>query len=151
MAYEQFKAYEKEVMEWLDFKRSTTANDSGDDEMVSNSLMYYKARDLPAFKHLWLTRLVEAKIELRRLKEEIEELRKQINVKTSSEVGLSKDSRAKILQNFNDSPVIKGKLTRIDELETIISYLDSLKYVLKDTTMDINNFVKIKTLETTDV
>lgn len=141
MAYEQYKRYRDEIAKWLDFKNSITG-------VPDMDVITQKAAELPAIKHFWAGRLIDAKIELRRLEREREESLKTLRG-AETEVALTAKARQSVIKEFYDTPAVRAKTDRMDELKVIIELLENNRFVLKDCTQDIANYQRGRTLELT--
>lgn len=131
MAYELFKKYKSTLEKDLDINRLNL------DE---------KALSLPAVKHFWVAKMIEAKIEINDLEREKKNLFKILSESDEmKEVSFSKDAIQKI---FNNSPRVKEINEKIEELKLIVEYLTDVKYVLGRATDDIKNRIELEKAET---
>jgi predicted transcriptional regulator len=101
---------------------------------------------LPGIKHKWVTRLIDQKIELIKLKkikaEAVEtvsqKLRKE-NVVIMSDAALAKQSEKHEL--------VRKILDKIEETEILIEYLEKIEKLCSSTSYDIKNLIDIKKME----
>lgn len=131
MAYELFKKYKESLEKDLDINRLNL------DE---------KALALPAIKHFWVAKMVEAKIEINELELEKKKLFKILAESDQmQEAAYSKETIQKI---FNNSEKVKEINEKIEELKLIVEYLTDVKYVLGRATDDIKNRIELEKAET---
>ena len=101
---------------------------------------------LPAIKHKWVSRLIQQKIELNKLKKlkldaiesVIQNLRKE-NPVLLSDMALSKQAEK--------NPTVQKVMLKMEETEILIEYLEKVEKVCNSTSYDIKNLVDIKKLE----
>jgi len=101
---------------------------------------------LPSVKHKWIARMIQQKIELNKLKKLkaeaidtiIQNLRKE-NPVLLSDAALSKQAEK--------NETVQKIITKIEECELLIEYLEKVEKVCNGTTYDIKNLVDIKKLE----
>lgn len=103
---------------------------------------------MPSVKHKWVARLIEVKIELNKLKnlkkeaiKVVAEQNRTTNVAIMSEQALARQAES--------HDTVKKILTKIDECDLLIEYLEGVVRVCNSTTYDIKNLVDIKKLELT--
>jgi len=103
---------------------------------------------LPGTKHKWVSRLIESKIELNKLKELKEEAVTAVIDKNKAENKVIMSDLALKRQAQNHPAIIKIN-NKINECDIIIEYLEKVERICHSTTYDIKNLVDIKKLELT--
>jgi hypothetical protein len=103
---------------------------------------------LPARKHFWVGRLINAKIELVKL-EKKEKLTRDEVFKRINESATVVLSHATVVQAVNNSPEIVKITDQIKEYKYIIEYLEKVEKVFSQMTFDIGNIIKLIQLEQT--
>ena len=106
-----------------------------------------RAKQVPAEKHFYVSRLIEAKIEKERLLREKKNHRKQLveDMVTNSPVTLNKQTMMQ-----DDSFVeLSDILNKIKEQEFLIEYLELIVKQITFIAQDIKNIIMIKQLEQT--
>lgn len=105
------------------------------------------AMKMPTIKHLWVTRLIQAKRELSKLEGQkeiaIDKISKQIQ--ENSKVILSDIGAKRAAENHE---ICQKIYAAIDEQKIIIDYLEKVEKILGQTSYDISNIVKLIQLET---
>lgn len=129
MAYEQFFQYKEAVEKDLKF-----------DEF---NLIEVSKR-LPSLKHFWVGRLIEAKIELKKLEELKRKAIEQVHSKQKPAIGLSQASVGKMLDKNETVQKIND---RIEEWKLIIEYLEKVEKIFSQSGYDIKNFIDVLKME----
>lgn len=124
MAFEIFDKFRKQVENDLKF----------DEYNVQELTMR-----LPALKHFWVGKLIDSKINLKRLEDKKKELIDSLQNKTKPEIGLSKASMSNIVMN-NDT--IKEINSKIDEYKIVVEYLEKVEKIFHTASFDIKNFIE---------
>jgi hypothetical protein len=103
---------------------------------------------LPARKHFWAGRLINAKIELTKLEKKEKHTRDEVFKKINdlSQVTLSHGA---ITQAVNNSPDIIKITEQIKEYKYIIEYLEKVEKIFSSMTFDVGNIIKLIQLEQT--
>ena len=122
--FEVFEKYRKQVEQDLKF----------DEYNVQELTMR-----LPALKHFWVGKLVEAKISLKRLEDKKRELIDSLQTKTKPEIGLSKSSLSNIVLN---NETVREVNSKIEEYKVIVEYLEKVEKIFHSATFDIKNFIE---------
>ena len=131
MSYELFKMYKESLEKDLNINRLNI------DE---------KSLALPAIKHFWVAKMIEAKIEINELEKQKKKLFKVLaESEQMQEAAYSKEAIQKI---FNNSDKVKEINEKIDELKLIVEYLTDVKYVLGRVTDDLKNRIELEKAET---
>lgn len=101
---------------------------------------------LPARKHFWAARLIDAKIELHSLQKQKKALKKQIVKRLQQEapIKLTQQSAEIAAESSNE---IGSLNDQINEYEFVIEYLDKATSVLNQVGWDIKNIIEIQKLE----
>jgi hypothetical protein len=101
---------------------------------------------LPARKHFWAARLIDAKIELHSLQKQKKALKKQIVKRLQQEapIKLTQQSAEIAAESSNE---ISSLNDQIKEYEFVIEYLDKATSVLNQVGWDIKNIIEIQKLE----
>lgn len=110
------------------------------------------AYKLPAIKHKWVARLINAKIELNKLEKNKLSIKDNIINKISEESNnrLSKIALAKTVTTTEDFIKIKERIDeKIEEYKMIIMYLEKIEGIFKNMTYDLKNIIDLNKLETT--
>ena len=103
---------------------------------------------LPAIKHKWVARLIEQKIEKKKLcdlrdkgiNDLSEDIRESQPVQVSDKTVQQLASRNEVIQKIDK---------RIHDCEILIEYLEKVETVCRSITYDIKNIIEIKKLELT--
>lgn len=100
----------------------------------------------PARKHFWVSKLINHKVELNRLKKTRDKRMKEIMKKTEeqSPVVLSKSSLEKMVDSTDEMKSINDD---IHEYECIVEYLEKVEKIYSSLTYDIKNMVKMTEIE----
>ena len=101
---------------------------------------------LPARKHFWVARLIEAKIKRSTLYKEKKKLKKEVvkkvisdsPVRTSQSAAESAAERHDSISNLNDS---------INEQDSIIEYLEKVEKIMGQMHWEIKNIIDINKME----
>lgn len=124
MAFELFQKYQSQVEKDLRFNQ-------------------YNVQDLtmrlPGLKHFWVGKLIEAKINLKKLEDKKKELIDTLQNKTRPEIGLSKVSMANIVLNNDTVREINNK---IEEYKIIVEYLEKVEKIFHNASFDIKNYIE---------
>lgn len=101
---------------------------------------------LPAIKHKWVSRMIQQKIELNKLKKMKLEAIDAVSqtLRKTNNVLLSDSALAKQAEK-NDT--IQRIILKMEECELLIEYLEKVERLCNGTTYDIKNLVDIKKLE----
>lgn len=129
MAYEKFIKY-KEAIE--------------KDLKIDQFNIHNKVNDIPSLKHYWVGKLIESKIELKKLQQKKFELIKK--VKENQEVAL-KLSVSSMKELVEKSPVLTEINEQIEENELIIEYLEKVEKIFSSTTYDLKNAIELMKME----
>lgn len=129
MAYETFLKY-KEAIE--------------KDLKIDQFNIHNKVNDIPSLKHFWVAKLIESKIELKKLNKKKSELIKK--VRESQQLGL-KLSVSSLKEMEERSPVLNEINEQIEEMELIIEYLEKTEKVFSSTTYDLKNAIELMKME----
>lgn len=129
--YSDFFAIRDEIMEQL---------------QINDMNIGDKAIKLPAIKQFWIAKMIQYRIEIKKLEDQKSEgLVKFIEkMNNESEVQLSKESVTKM---YNGSKQVKALNERIQVLNLIVEYLNDVKYALGRATDDIKNKIELDKLE----
>lgn len=106
--------------------------------------IHAKVNEIPSLKHFWVGKLIESKIDLKKLQHKKTELIKK--VQNSGDIGL-KLSLQSTKEMLAKSPVIAEINEEIEELELIIEYLEKAEKIFSSTTYDIKNAIELMKLE----
>lgn len=114
-------------------------------DLVEKDLKFdeYNIKDLtmrlPSLKHFWVGKLVEAKINLKKLEDKKKDLIDSLQSKTKPEIGLSKSTMSNIVLN---NETIKEINQKIDEYKVIVEYLEKVEKIFHSATFDLKNFIE---------
>jgi hypothetical protein len=101
---------------------------------------------LPSIKHKWVSRIIAQKIELSKTKKlKTEAIEAITNTLRRDNPVLLTD--ATLARQAEKNETVQKILVKIEELETIIEYLEKIEKVCMSTTYDIKNLVELKKLE----
>ena len=129
MAYETFIKY-KEAVE-RDLK-------------IDQFNIHDKVNEIPSLKHFWVAKLIESKIEIKKLQKEKAALIKKLS--EHSDIGI-KLSTASMNNVISKSPVINEINEKIEELELIVEYLEKAEKIFNSTTYDLKNAIELMKME----
>lgn len=129
MAYETFIKY-KEAVE-RDLK-------------IDQFNIHDKVNEIPSLKHFWVAKLIESKIEIKKLQKEKATLIKKLS--EHSDIGI-KLSTASMNNVISKSPVINEINEKIEELELIVEYLEKAEKIFNSTTYDLKNAIELMKME----
>lgn len=105
-----------------------------------------RARRVPAEKHFWVCRLIDAKIERDRL------FKLKATTKQNMEQKLLKDAPVKLNKQYLDevekSPSVEAINEKIRDLDFTVEYLDRVVQQITFIAQDIKNIISIKQMET---
>lgn len=105
-----------------------------------------KARRVPAEKHFWVCRLIDAKIERDRL------FKLKATTKQNMQQKLLKDAPVALNKQYLDevekSPSVEAINEKIRDLDFTIEYLERLVNQITFIAQDIKNIIMIKQMET---
>jgi hypothetical protein len=124
-----FDIYQKEIAE---------------DIKVDELSLKDKAMLVPTIKHKWVGRLMNHKMQLKKLNDTKKKAVK--NMISKSPIPLSKTTLEQAASN--DENIIKIQES-IDKLETIIEYLEKVEKLTSSLTWDCKNLIDLQKLETT--
>mgnify|MGYP003624484410 CR=1 FL=1 len=101
---------------------------------------------LPARKHYWVARLIEAKIERNQTFEKKKQLKRNITVEViaNSPVKLSHASAEQAAERHES---LTALTTRLQELDMIIQYLEKVEKAMSAMGFDIKNVVELIKME----
>jgi division protein CdvB (Snf7/Vps24/ESCRT-III family) len=105
-----------------------------------------RTKRIPAEKHFWVCRFIDAKIQRDRLIKQKSKLKSGIEQKlmTESPVRIDKSYMSKI----EDSPTLENINDKIKEQEYLIEYLDLVVRQITYIAQDVKNMIDIQKLET---
>lgn len=129
MAFEKFLKY-KEAIE--------------NDLKIDQFNIHNKVNEIPSLKHFWVAKLIESKIELKKLQKKKNELLKK--VRESQQIGL-KLSVSSLKEMEEKSPVLNEINEQIEEMELIVEYLEKTEKVFSSTTYDLKNAIELMKME----
>lgn len=129
MAYETFIKY-KEAIE-RDLK-------------IDQFNIHNKVNDIPSLKHFWVAKLIESKIEIKKLQRKKTDLIKKVNESQDVGIKLSTSSMNSVIAK---SPVIAEINEQIEELELIVEYLEKAEKIFNSTTYDLKNAIELMKME----
>jgi hypothetical protein len=129
MSYEKFVRY-KEAIE--------------KDLKIDQFNIHNKVNEIPSLKHFWVAKLIESKIELKKLQKKKNELLKK--VRESQQIGL-KLSVSSLKEMEEKSPVLNEINEQIEEMELIVEYLEKTEKVFSSTTYDLKNAIELMKME----
>lgn len=129
MAYETFLKY-KEAIE-RDLK-------------IDQFNIHNKVNDIPSLKHFWVAKLIESKIEIKKLQRKKTDLIKKVNESQDVGIKLSTSSMNSVIAK---SPVIAEINEHIEELELIVEYLEKAEKIFNSTTYDLKNAIELMKME----
>lgn len=101
---------------------------------------------LPARKHFWVARLINAKIELGKLEKSEKSLREQ-TVKKINEKSPVTITNQQLLAAVNDTEDMKKLSDRIKEYRYIIEYLEKVEKIFSQTGYEIKNIIALEQME----
>lgn len=101
---------------------------------------------MPAIKHKWVARLIQQKIELNKYKNLKKVATDTVveNVRSRNPVLLSD---AALMKQAEKHETVQKIISKIEECEILIEYLEKVERVCNGTSYDIKNLVDIKKLE----
>jgi hypothetical protein len=129
MAFEKFLKY-KEAIE--------------NDLKIDQFNIHNKINEIPSLKHFWVAKLIESKIDLKKLQKRKSELLKK--VRESQQVGL-KLSLSSLKEIEEKSPILSDINQEIEETELIIEYLEKTEKIFSSATYDIKNAIELMKME----
>ena len=129
MAYETFLKY-KEAIE-RDLK-------------IDQFNIHNKVNDIPSLKHFWVAKLIESKIEIKKLQRKKTDLIKKVNESQDVGIKLSTSSMNSVIAK---SPIIAEINEQIEELELIVEYLEKAEKIFNSTTYDLKNAIELMKME----
>ena len=101
---------------------------------------------LPAVKHKWVSRMIQQKIELNKLKKlKTESIEAVVNKLRKDNPVLLSDSALSKQAEKND--VVQKIILKMEECELLIEYLEKVERLCNGATYDIKNLIDIKKLE----
>ena len=103
---------------------------------------------LPARKHFWVARLVDAKINISKLQQKDKELRQILSRKIVEESPIKLSPQA-IDNILTDQDEIKKIHSQITEYKYIIEYLEKVEKVMASLHWEIKNVVALMQMEQT--
>lgn len=104
-----------------------------------------RAKKIPAEKHFWITRLIEAKKELYNLNKKKKKIKDNLTKKMVDEgvINLSK----KTLDDLENTDTIEQLNEKIQDQTLLIEYLELLVKNITFISQDIKNIISLKQLE----
>ena len=106
--------------------------------------IHNKANEIVSLKHFWVAKLIESKIDLKKLQKKKAELLKK--VRESQQVGL-KLSLGSLKEIEEKSPILSDINQEIEETELIIEYLEKTEKIFSSATYDIKNAIELMKME----
>ena len=106
--------------------------------------IHNKANEIVSLKHYWVAKLIESKIDLKKLQKRKSELLKK--VRESQQVGL-KLSLSSLKEIEEKSPILSDINQEIEETELIIEYLEKTEKIFSSATYDIKNAIELMKME----
>lgn len=102
---------------------------------------------LPSIKHKWASRMIKAKIKIKKNNNLLDKAREKILEQQSKNqnIGLSKSA---MMNKIDENPVIIKIKNDTEELRMIVEYLEKVEKILSSVTYDIRNLTEIMKLET---
>lgn len=135
-------------MELLKQYQDEISMDTNIDEINLTDTAY----KLPAIKHKWVARLINAKIKLSSLEKEKISLKEKIVNKLSADTNarLAKINIDKSLSTADEyNKLISSIDLKVEEYKMIILYLEKVEGIFKNMTYDLKNIIDLNRLETT--
>lgn len=129
MSYEKFISYKESIEK---------------DLKIDQFNIHNKVNEIPSLKHFWVAKLIESKIELKKLQKKKNELLKK--VRESQQIGL-KLSVSSLKEMEEKSPVLSEINEQIEEMELIVEYLEKTEKVFSSTTYDLKNAIELMKME----
>ena len=108
-----------------------------------------RAKRVPAEKHFWVARLIEAKIEKGSLVKQRSRAIRHQTERISESNSLVKLNAKELEKQLKESPTIESIDEKIKEQDFLIEYLDLLVRQVTFIAQDIKNIVEIRKLEET--
>jgi hypothetical protein len=101
---------------------------------------------LPARKHFWVARLIDAKIKLNTLIKHEKDLRSNLNkkIREGSPVVFSNQHVDTLINNTSE---IKQLHTDIEEFKLVIEYLEKVEKIMSSMNFEIKNIIDIMRME----
>jgi hypothetical protein len=101
---------------------------------------------LPARKHFWAARLIDAKIDYQKLIKQKKTLKKDIvkKIQQESPVKLTQQTAETIAENSNE---VESLNTQIKEFEYVIEYLEKVEKIFQNIHWEIKNIIMINQSE----
>jgi hypothetical protein len=106
-----------------------------------------RAKRVPAEKHFWVCRLIDAKIEKDRLIKQKDATKSQLVDKVVSESPVKLNKQ--IVGDIDDAPSLKALNQKIREHDFLIEYLTKVVDLITYISQDIKNITEIKKLQET--
>jgi hypothetical protein len=113
------------------------------------------AYSLPAIKHKWVSRLIDAKLKIKNFEKQKKDLKDKMFLKLKEDPSAShlKLSSIAIERSIDNDTNYKNICQQIDDniedLKLVILYLEKVENIFKNMTYDIKNIVDLNRLETT--
>jgi hypothetical protein len=101
---------------------------------------------LPARKHFWIGRSINAKIELAKLEKKEKQMREEIFARISATSPIAM-SHSQVNIAVNNTAEMSRIMEQIKEYKYIVEYLEKIEKVFSQMTFDIGNIIKIIQLE----
>lgn len=101
---------------------------------------------LPAHKHFWAGKCIMHKRDLTKLKRQREMIKKELVEKIAAEPDVE-ISKMAIANKVNQLPEIQEIDREIEDMETLILYVEKAEQIFKSMSFDIGNLINIQKLE----
>lgn len=101
---------------------------------------------LPARKHYWVARLIEAKSELQKLNDKEKKLQKKLAVKIKEEAPIHLTDKAITTLIDEQDEMFNIKDNKRD-LTNVIEYLEKVEKIMSSMGFDIKNIIELNKLE----
>jgi len=101
---------------------------------------------LPARKHYWVARLIEAKSELQKLNDKEKKLQKKLSVKIKEEAPMHLTDKviSTLIDEQDEMSNIKDNKR---DLTNVIEYLEKVEKIMSSMGFDIKNIIELNKLE----
>ncbi|MFA5753898.1 MAG: hypothetical protein WC905_00870 [Patescibacteria group bacterium] len=101
---------------------------------------------MPGIKHKWVSRLIDQKIEISKLKQLKSKAIETVSEKLRHDAPVI-ISDAALAKQAEKHELVRKIIDKIEETEILIEYLEKIEKVCNGTSYDIKNLVDIKKLE----
>lgn len=125
------------------------------DTLINELNLMQMTLTLPAIKHKWVARLIEAKLRIKNLEKQKKEVREKFFNKLKNEAATNhlKLSPIAIERSIDTDSQFKSIILDIDEkiedTKLVILYLEKVEVIFKNMTYDVKNIIDLTKLETT--